>query len=118
MNAYKIVNKYDNVIRDYYEGVLLGFIGREFTSLYLDLQSNEIFQNITALKDESFNRTDESISEIAHDEGFGSNLDDDEFEYLKENGVSDFGYQDWIDDYLIPKIEAALQNWKDKQCKK
>lgn len=70
MNAYKIVNKYDNVIRDYYEGVLLGFIGREFASLYLDLQSNEIFQNITALKDESFNRTDESISEIAHDEGF------------------------------------------------
>lgn len=118
MDAWQIVNKYDNVIRNFYESMLLGCKGQSYSRLYLDLHSNEIFQNVEASCNTWLHREDNSLSEIAHDNGFGWDLSDEEIDYLKEYGVSDFSYQDWIDDYLIPNIEAALANWKDTQCKK
>lgn len=35
-----------------------------------------------------------------------------------DEGGSDFGFEDWLDGYLIPNIEQALENWKGRQCKK
>ena len=118
MNAWKIVNKYDTVIRNFYEGLLIGCMNKSYTRLYLDLHSSEIFQNVEASCNAWLHREDESLAEIAHDNGVGSNLSDDDFEYLKKYGVSDFGFEDWLDGYLIPNIEQALADWKDKQCKK
>lgn len=55
---------------------------------------------------------------IARDNGFGWDLSDEEIDYIEHCGISNFGFDDWIDDYLIPNIYDALENWKDKQCKK
>lgn len=118
MNAYKIVNEYDNVIRNFFENMAIGCKGQCYSRLYLDLHSMEIFQNVEVSQNTWIERDDDSLSEIAHDCGFGWDLSEDEIDYLKEYGVSDFGYHDWIDDYLIPNIEEALKTWKDKQCKK
>lgn len=118
MNPYKIVSKYGNVIHGFFENMLIGCKGQSYSRLYLDLQSNEIFQNVEASCNTWLHREDGSLAEIAHDNGFGWDLSDDEIDYLGEYGVSDFGYHDWIDDYLIPNIDAALENWKGKQCKK
>lgn len=118
MSAWKIVNKYDNVIRNFFESLLIGCKGQSHSRLYLDLHSSEIFKNVEASCNTWLQREDNSLSEIAHDNGFGWDLSDEEIEYLKEYGVSDFGYQDWIDDYLIPNIEEALKTWKEQQCKK
>lgn len=98
MDAWQIVNKYDNVIRNFYEGLMIGCNGQSYSRLYLDLQSNEIFQNVEASCNTWLYREDDSLSEIAHDNGFG--------------------FDDWLDGYLIPNVEQALADWKDEQCKK
>lgn len=116
--AYKLVSEYHNVITGFYEGLMLGCNGQSYSRLYLDLRSNEIFQNTEASQNTWLARDDDSLAEIAHDNGFGWDLSDEEMDYLEEYGVSDFGFDDWIDDYLIPNIDEALENWKDKQCKK
>lgn len=118
MNAWQIVNKYDNVIRNFYEGLMIGCNGQLYSRLYLDLRSHEIFQNVEASCNTWLRRDDGSLAEIAHDTGFGADLTEDEAVYLKECGVSDFGFEDWLDDYLIPNVKAALEDWEDQQCKK
>ena len=115
MNPYKIVSKYDNVIGTFFENMIIGCNGQSYSRLYLDLHSNEIFQNVEASQNTWLHREDESLAEIAHDNGFGWALSDD---YIEHCGISDFGFDDWIDDYLIPNIYDALENWKGKQCKK
>lgn len=117
MNPYKIVNEYDNVIRGFFKNMLIGCNGQSYSRLYLDLHLNEIFQNVEASCNTWLHREDESLAEIAHDNGFGADLSEDEIDYLKEYGVSDFGFDDWLDGYLIPNIQQALADWKDKQCK-
>ena len=116
MNAWEIVNKYDNVIRNFYESLMIGCNGQSYSRLYLDLHSNEIFQNVEISCNTYLHRGDGSLSEIAHDIGFGADLSEDEIEYLKEYGVSDFGFEDWLDGYLVPNIEQVLENWRDLQC--
>nr|DAY21678.1 MAG TPA: hypothetical protein [Caudoviricetes sp.] len=118
MNPYKIVSKYDNVIRNFFQNMLIGCNGQSYSRLYLDLHGNEIFQNAEASCNTWLHREDGSLAEIAHDNGFGADLSEDETDYLKECGVSDFGFEDWLDGYLIPNIKAALENWKEQQCKK
>lgn len=113
MDAWQIVNKYDNVIRNFYESLMIGCNGQSYSRLYLDLQSNEIFQNVEASCNTWLHREDNSLSEIAHDNGFGADLSEDEIDYLKEYGVSDFGFNDWLDGYLIPNIGQALADWKE-----
>ena len=114
--AYKLVSEYRNVITNFYEGLMLGCSGQCYSRLYLDLHSNEIFQNVEVSCNTWLQREDNSLSEIAHDDGFGADLSNEEVEYLKENGVSDFGFDDWIDGYLIPNITNALDDW-DKRGK-
>lgn len=118
MDAWQIVNKYDNVIRNFYESMVIGCKGQSYSRLYLDLHSNEIFQNTEASCNTWLHREDGSLTEIAHDNGFGADLSEDEIDYLEEYGVSDFGFDDWLDGYLIPNIGQALADWEDKQCKK
>ncbi len=112
--AYKLVSKYHNVITSFYEGLMLGCKGQCYSRLYLDLHSNEIFQNVEVSCNTWLHREDNSLSEIAHDNGFGADLSDEEIEYLKENGVSDFGFDDWMDGYLIPNIVNALNDWDNR----
>lgn len=114
--AYKLVSEYHNVITGFYEGLMLGCNGQFYSRLYLDLHAKEIFQNVEASCNTWLEREDSSLSEIAHDNGFGADLSDEEVEYLKEHGVSDFGFADWIEDYLIPNIVNALDDW-DKRGK-
>ena len=114
--AYKLVSKYINVITNFYEGLMLGCSGQCYSRLYLDLHSNEIFQNAEASCNTWLHREDDGLSEIAHDNGFGSDLSEDDKDYLAEYGVSDFGFDDWIDGYLIPNITNALDDW-DKRGK-
>lgn len=118
MNPYKIVNKYYNVIGTFFENMIIGCNGQSYSRLYLDLHSNEIFQNVEASQNTWLHREDGSLAEIAHDNGFGWDLSDEEIDYIEHCGISDFGFDDWIDDYLIPNIYDALENWKGKQCKK
>lgn len=112
--AYKLISKYHNVITSFYEGLMLGCKGQYYSRLYIDLHSKEIFQNVEASCNNWIERDDDSLSEIAHDNGFGADLSDEEAEYLKENGVSDFGFEDWIDGYLIPNITNALTDWDNR----
>lgn len=112
--AYKLVSEYHNVITGFYEGLMLGCNGQCYSRLYLDLHSKEIFQNVEASCNTWLAREDNSLSEIAHDDGFGADLSNEEVEYLKENGVSDFGFADWIDGYLIPNIANALDDWDNR----
>lgn len=112
--AYKLVLKYYNVISNFYKGVLIGCNKNTHPRLYLNLHSKEIFYNAETSQNTRLTREVNNLSEIAYNNGLGSNLSDDDFEYLIENGVSDFGFDDWIDGYLIPNIVNALNDWDNR----
>lgn len=49
MNPYKIVSKYDNVIRNFFQNMLIGCNGQSYSRLYLDFHSNEIFSECRSI---------------------------------------------------------------------
>lgn len=112
--AYKLVLKYYNVISNFYKGVLIGCNKNTYPRLYLNLHSKEIFYNAETSQNTRLTREVNNLSEIAYNNGLGSNLSDDDFEHLIENGVSDFGFDDWIDGYLIPNIVNALNDYDNR----
>lgn len=109
--AYDLVSKYQDIIIDFYENLLLGCKGQCYSRLYLDLLDAYIFKNVEASQNTWLERECGSLAEIAHDNGFGADLSAEEIDYLKEYGVSDFGFDSWLDGYLVPNITRALEDW-------
>ena len=69
------------------------------------------FENCEANCNTWIQRDDDSLVEIAHDSGYGYELTKEELDWLEEDGVSNFGYQEWLNDQIIPKVNEALDWW-------
>nr|DAV34453.1 MAG TPA: hypothetical protein [Caudoviricetes sp.] len=91
-----VFEKNQDVMCDFFVNSLIGCKGQCYTHLYLDLHDGCIFQNVEASSNTWLERDDDSLVEIAADEGWGYDLDDDEIEHLRNGYLSDFGYNEWL----------------------
>lgn len=114
--AEQLASEYNDVIVSFYKGLMLGCNGQSYTRLYLDLHTHEIFIDVQVSSNNYLYHEDDSLAEIAQDNGFGMDLTDEEVEHLNAHGVSDFGFDVWVSGYLVLNIVEALDSWADRNA--
>lgn len=92
----------------YYKFFLTGNGGQTYCRLYLDLDDGSLFESCEASCNTWLQRDDDSLIILHGHNSYGADLNEEELEWLEEDGVSDFGFQEWIDNEIEPAIEAAL----------
>lgn len=113
VTAAEIIDNAENsiVLYNFFKARLIGCGGQCYSRIYLDLDENRLFESTEASSNTWLHRDDGSLAEITADAGWGADLTDEELAWLEEDGVSEFGYQDWLDDVVEPAIQAALDYW-------
>lgn len=111
MDAETLINSSDFDFSNWFKECLIGNSGQVFSRIYLDLHDMSFFENCEASCNTWIQRDDASLVEIARDSGYGYDLSEDELNWLEADGLSDFGYEDWMNDQIIPKINEALDWW-------
>lgn len=113
MDAETLINSSDFDFSNCFKECLIGNggAGLVFSRIYLDLHDMSFFENCEANCNTWIQRDDDSLVEIAHDSGYGYELTKEELDWLEEDGVSNFGYQEWLNDQIIPKVNEALDWW-------
>nr|WP_314542467.1 hypothetical protein [uncultured Ottowia sp.] len=115
LTAREIINSAD-FLADWYHDRLLGCGGQEYSRIYLDLLDMTLSESTTASCNEWLQRNDGSYREVASDNGWGADLTAEEKAWLEEDGISDFGYAEWLDNELEPAIQKALDAWEERQA--
>lgn len=111
MDAETLINSSDFDFSNWFKQCLIGNGGQVFSRIYLDLHDMSFFENCEASCNTCIQRDDASLVEIARDSGYGYDLTKEELVWLEEDGVSDFGYQEWLNDQIIPKVNEAIEWW-------
>ena len=113
MDAETLINSSDFDFSNWFKECLIGNggAGPVFSRIYLDLHDMSFFEHCEASQNTWIQRDDGSLVEIARDSGYGYDLSEDELDWLEADGVSDFGYEDWMNDQIIPKVNEALDSW-------
>lgn len=114
-----IVDKHREVISTFYKRLVLGYEDKKESRLYIDLRSLELFfitRSISSKNVKSANKP--FIYELAYHNGEGIGLPEYEKEYFKNHHFPMYGLHYYLDSYLMPRIDEALADWKDKQCKR
>ena len=114
MNARDIFDLGNNweTLSNFYKGLLIGNGGQTYCRLYLDLQDNTLFEDCEASCNTWLHRDDGSLVEIVAHNSFGIDLSQEELEWLEIDGLSDFGYQEWLGE-IEEKVEKAIENCKN-----
>lgn len=115
ITAAEIIDTCNEAVSNFYKSMMIGCGGQCYSRLYLDLIDMTLFESVEPSCNSWLHRDDGSLIEVAHDSGWGADLTDDELAWLEQDGLSEFGFTDWVNDQLEPLIDAALQNWFDKQ---
>ena len=92
---------------------LISHGGSYCSRIYLDLNDMTLFESVEANSNSWLQRDDGSLQEVDRDEGWGADLTEEEMEWLEEDGISDFGFQDWIYE-LEDNIQKELDLWYKK----
>lgn len=103
-------------LADWYYALLLGCGGQVYRRIYLDLWDMTLSESTTASCNEWLQRNDGSYREVASDDGWGADLSEEDKAWLKEDGISDFGYAEWLDYELEPAIQKAMDEWEKRQA--
>ena len=111
MDAETLINSSDFDFSNWFKSCLIGNGGQVFSRIYFDLNDMSFFEHCEASQNTWIQRNDGSLVEIARDSGYGYDLSEDELYWLETDGVSDFGYEDWMNDQIIPKVNEALDWW-------
>lgn len=113
MDAETLINSSDFDFSNWFKECLIGNggAGPVFSRIYLDLHDMSFFENCEASCNTWIQRDDASLVEIARDSGYGYELTKEELDWLEADGVSNFGYEDWMNDQIIPKVNEALAWW-------
>lgn len=115
--AREIIDSTD-FLADWFHEMLLGCGGKVYRRIYLDLWEMTLSESVTASSNEWMQRNDGSYREVASDDGWGTDLSDDDKAWLNKDNVSDFGYADWLNDELEPAIQQAMDDWAERQDKR
>lgn len=113
MDAETLINSSDFDFSNWFKECLIGNggAGLVFSRIYLDLHDMSFFEHCETSQNTWIQRDDASLVEIARDSGYGYDLTKEELDWLEEDGVSNFGYQEWMNDQIIPKVNEALDSW-------
>ena len=103
-------------LADWYAARLLGCGGQLYRRIYLDLHEMSLFESTEASRNTWLQRDDGSLQAVARDDGWGADLTAEDKEWLEEDGVSDFGYAEWLDYELEPAIQKALDAWEERKA--
>ena len=114
-SAKEIIESQDLSCRLYYRGFLVGNGGHRTCRLYLDLQDNQILELRTGTATGTLSRPDGSMVEIHWHDGRGQGLSVEDLTTLRREGVSDFGYAEWLD-AVEDGIETALDWWQRRNA--
>lgn len=115
--AREIIDSTD-FLADWFHDMLMGCGGQVYRRIYLDLWEMTLSESVTASCNEWLQRKDGSYREVASDDGWGADLSDDEKAWLNTDGVSDFGYAEWLDNELEPAIQKAMDEWAERQAER
>lgn len=114
-SAQQIIETYGATCEDFFRGLLVGNSGQTYCRLYLDLNDHSLFESCEPSCNTWLHRDDGSLVEIYAHNSYGMGLTDDEMEHLREAGVSDFGYAEWLD-AVEDGIETALDWWQRRNA--
>lgn len=113
--AQQIIETYGATCEDFFRGFLVGNGGQTYCRLYLDLHDNSLFESCEASCNTWLHRDDGSLAEIYAHNSYGVDLTDDDMEHLRQDGLSDFGYAEWLD-AIEEGIENALDWWQRRNA--
>lgn len=103
-------------LADWYATYLRGNGGQLYRRIYLDLRELSLFESTEASCNTWLQRDDGSLQAVARDEGWGADLTEAEKVHLDADGVSDFGYAEWLDNELEPAIQQAMDEWEERKA--
>ena len=113
ITARDIINNTEFDLSGWFYDSLKAHGGGYCSRIYLDLNDMTLFESVEANSNSWLQRDDDSLQEVDRDEGWGADLTEEELEWLEEDGVSDFGFQEWIYE-LEDKIQTELDFWYKK----
>ena len=116
MDAQTLIDQSNFDFSNWFKECLIGNgnAGQVFSRIYLDLNDMSFFENCEASQNTWIERNDGSLVEIVRDSGYGYDLSEDELDWLETDGVSDFGYENWMNDQILPSIQEALDWWSNR----
>lgn len=114
ITARQIINNTNFDLAGWYANMLTGANYGVCVRIYLDLHEMDLSSNVLADPSDWLEREDGSLQEVAEDRGWGTGLSQDERIAISEHGVSDFGFSEWLDYQLEPKIQEQLNKWYAK----
>lgn len=110
--AKEIIDNSDFDFSEWFKQSLIGNGGQTCRRIYFDLDDMSFFENIEASENTWLQRDDGSLHEVARDKCWGADLSQDELDFLEQDGVSEFGFQEWMDNELIPSVQESLAKKK------
>ena len=114
ITARQIISDTTFDLAGWYADMLTGANYGRCVRIYLDLHEMDLSSNVLADPSDWLEREDGSLQEVAEDRGWGTNLSQDEIAAIREHGVSDSGFGEWLDYQLEPKIQEQLDKWYAK----
>lgn len=105
-----IIDKNRELISTFYKRLVLGYEDKKESRLYIDLNSLELFFITRPVSSKNAkNSNSQSMYELAHHNGEGLGLPEYEKEYFKNHQFPMYGLHYYLESYLIPRIDEALE---------
>lgn len=114
ITARQIINNTNFDLASWYMNMMTGENYGVCVCIYLDLHEMDLSSSVLADPSDWLEREDGSLQEVVKDRGWGADLSQDERIAIREHGVSDFGFDEWLDYQLEPKIQEQLDKWYAK----